>query len=107
MITITKAAAAQIRKSAEMSDSDDMYLRIAAKRDEDGGIEYGMGFDDMKPQDQVYKSGSVEVIIADSCKELLSGATIDYVEINPGQSQFIFINPNDPRHQAPQEGEPS
>jgi iron-sulfur cluster assembly protein len=107
MITITKAAAAQIRKSAERSDSEDMYLRIAAKREEDGSIEYGMGFDDMKPQDQLYKSGGVEVVIADSCKDLLAGATIDYVEINPGQPQFIFINPNDPRHQTPQEGQPS
>ena len=107
MITITKTAAGQIRKSAEQSDSEDLYLRIAAKREEDGSIEYGMGFDDMQPQDQLYKSGGVEVIISDTCKDLLNGATLDYVEINPGQSQFIFINPNDPRHQAPQEGQPS
>lgn len=107
MITITPAAAKQIKKSTELSDAEDMYLRIAAKREDDGSIEYGMGFDDMKPQDQVYRSGGVEVIIADSCKDLLNGTTIDYVELNPGESQFIFVNPNDPRHQAPQQGQPS
>ena len=101
MITITKAAAAQIRKSAEQSDSEDMYLRIAARREDEGGIEYGMGFDDMKPQDQIYRSGGVEVIIADSCKDLLAGATVDFVELNPGQFEFIFQNPNDQRHTPP------
>lgn len=101
MITITAAAAAQIRKAAELSDAEDMYLRIAAKREDDGGIEYGMGFDDMKAQDQLYRSGGVEVLIADACKELLAGATMDYVEINPGQFEFIFHNPNDNRHTPP------
>jgi len=30
------------------------------------------------------------------------GATLDYGEIDPGESQFIFINPNDPTHSAAQ-----
>jgi iron-sulfur cluster assembly protein len=85
MITITQQAAAQIRRASEQADSEDMYLRLAAKREADGGIEYGMGFDDMGGQDQIYTSEGVEVLIADSCKELLRGATLDYVEINPGE----------------------
>lgn len=100
MITITPEAAAQIRKAAEATEADDMYLRLAARRDDDGSIEYGMGFDDMGNQDQIYTSAGVDVLISDSCKDLLSGATLDYVEIEAGQHQFIFINPNDPRHQA-------
>lgn len=101
MITITPEAAAQIRKAADTTEADDMYLRIAARREDDGSIEYGMGFDDMGTQDQIYTSAGVDVLISDSCKDLLRGATLDYVEIEAGQHQFIFINPNDPRHQPP------
>lgn len=103
MITITSKAAAQIRKASEQADASDMYLRLAARRDDDGSFEYGMGFDDMGPNDQLYTSAGVDVLVADSCKDLLNGATLDFVEINPGQPEFIFINPNDPRHQSPQE----
>ena len=100
MITITPQAAAQIRLASEQTDSEDMYLRLAAKREADGGIEYGMGFDDMGGQDQIYTSEGVQVLIADSCKDLLRGATLDYVEISPGEHEFIFSNPNDTRHQT-------
>jgi iron-sulfur cluster assembly protein len=100
MITITPEAAAQIRKASELSEAEDMYLRLAARREADGSIEYGMGFDDMSAQDQLYTSQGIDVLIADSCKDLLRGATLDFVELNPGESQFIFVNPNDPRHQA-------
>ena len=103
MITITPQAAAQIRKAAEQTDAGDMYLRLAARREEDGSIEYGMGFDDMTANDQIYTSEGVDVLIADSCRDLLRGTTLDFVELNPGQPEFIFVNPNDPRHQAPSE----
>ncbi len=29
------------------------------------------------------------------------GATLDYVELQPGQHHFIFMNPNDPDHAPP------
>jgi len=34
---------------------------------------------------------------------LLQGATLDYVELESGQSDFIFLNPNDPHYVPPQE----
>lgn len=101
MITITPGAATQIRKASELADADDMYLRLAAKREEDGNIEYAMGFDDMGAQDQIYTSEGIEVLISETCKDLLNGTTLDYAELAPGKPEFIFINPNDPRHQSP------
>lgn len=106
MITITPQAAAQIRKASEQADAEDMYLRLAAKREDGGIIEYAMGFDDMGGQDQVYTSEGIDVLISESCKELLRGATVDYVEISTGQHEFIFVNPNDTRHQAPKPDSP-
>jgi iron-sulfur cluster assembly protein len=40
------------------------------------------------------------VLVSNSSKDLLAGATLDFVEISQGEHQFIFINPNDPAHTA-------
>ncbi len=105
MITITPAAAAQIRKSAESTKSQNMFLRIAARRDEDGSIHYGMGFDERGENDMHVNSEGIDVLISDANKEFLMGAVLDFVEINPGENQFIFINPNDPAHSASRPGD--
>src|SRR4030067_911203 len=68
MITITPNAAKQIRKASEQADAEDMYLRLAAKREDGGGIEYGMGFEYRGGQDQTYTSGGIAVLIFASCK---------------------------------------
>ena len=104
MITITPQAAEQIRKSAEQAGMKEVYLRLAARLADKGMIEYGMGFDDKAEGDAQFESNDVKVLVAPGCVELLFGATLDYVEINPGEERFIFINPNDPSHKAPQSG---
>jgi len=96
MITITPQAAEQILKSA-----DGAGLRLAARLDAKGVIEYGMGFDERAEGDTQVVSNGVTLLVAAGSVELLSGATLDYVEINPGEERFIFINPNDPSHKAP------
>ncbi len=100
MITITPNAAKQIRMAADQSNSDDIFLRLAARREEGGAIEYGMGFDEMGGTDELIASQGIDVIIASSCADLLKGTTLDYVEIAPGDFRFIFSNPNDKQHQA-------
>jgi len=100
MIKITPEAAKQIRKSAELTNSQDMHLRIAVRREEDGSFVYGMGFDEIRDDDALLASEGVNVIVSNAAKDFLIGATLDFVEINPGESQFIFINPNDPAHKA-------
>jgi iron-sulfur cluster assembly protein len=101
MITVTPQAAEQILKSAQQADVKEVYLRLAARLDEKGAIEYGMGFDEKAEGDAQCESNHVKVLVSPGCVELLTGATLDYVEINPGELRFIFINPNDPSHKAP------
>ncbi len=101
MITITPQAAAQIRKSAQQADLAQITLRLAARLGDKGAIEYGMGFDDKAEGDAQFESGDIKVLVSPGCVELLAGATLDYVEINPGEERFIFINPNDPSHKPP------
>lgn len=103
MITITDAAIEQIKKSATEGDMVGMSLRIAANKDKDGNIEYAMGFDNNKTDsDQTISIGPIDVLIDDASREILVGATLDFVEIENEQMQFIFINPNDPNQTPPQ-----
>jgi len=97
MLTLTPSAAEQIlRAAASQADGDEIpCLRLAAKI-EDGEIAYGMGFDDERENDAVLKIDGITLLIAPRSQELLAGATLDFVELQPGEFQFIFLNPNEP-----------
>lgn len=103
MITITPAAAAQIKLSAEQGKTTGMSLRIAASRNDDNSIHYGMGFDESKEDDVTVKADDIDIIVSASSAKLLNNTTIDFVELEPNKFQFIFMNPNDPNYKAPSE----
>ena len=46
MLSLTTTAALQIRRAAADAGGDDWALRVAAKRERDGSITFGMGFDE-------------------------------------------------------------
>jgi iron-sulfur cluster assembly protein len=100
MITVTPQAAEQIARSAAQSGGG-ACLRLAARLDAKGVIEYGMGFDDPAQGDTQVESAGVRLLVSPGSVELLTGATLDYVELNPGEWRFIFSNPNDPSHKPP------
>ena len=102
MITLTPAAIAQIRTSAEQGDMQGLAMRIAAKRNPDGSLHYAMGFDDNLLEGDVHiDADGIEVIISEASQQLLQGMTVDYVEIEPDTYQFIFLNPNDANYSPP------
>jgi iron-sulfur cluster assembly protein len=101
MITVTPLAAEQIAKSAQQAGPGEVCLRLAARLDDKGVLEYGMGFDDKADGDTKVATNGVTLLVSPGSVELLTGATLDYVEINPGEWRFIFVNPNDPSHKAP------
>ena len=101
-ISVTEIAAEHIKKSALETQADSLPLRIAATQQADGTIHYGMGFDDVgnkKDDDHSYFSHGVNIVVADASHELLKGTVIDYVELEPKQFHFVFLNPNDPNYQ--------
>jgi len=104
MFTLTEAAQKQVAKSAEHVDSVEDLLRIAARRKEDGSIDYLMGFDQAQDDDVRVQCGDVEIVFAPEYQILLEGATMDYVEIESGEFRFIFLNPNDETYIPPSEG---
>jgi iron-sulfur cluster assembly protein len=89
MITVTTQAVAQIREAASQNDAAGMALRIAARREADGSIQYGMGFDDTREGDVEIDAEGQIVLVSPVHAELLSGATLDYVELQPGDFRFI------------------
>lgn len=103
VITVTASAAEQIQLSARQGGMERLALRIAATRQDDGTIKYAMGFDESSMEDDLIRSGPVTVAIAPKEKALLQGTVLDYVEIEPGQFSFIFMNPNDASYVPPSE----
>jgi len=95
MITVTPSAAQQIRVAATQSASDEMGLRIAARRDASGAIHYAMGFDEARNDDRIVTSEGIALVVSPNETGLLDGLTLDYVEYEPGDFRFIFINPNE------------
>ena len=106
MITLTPAAAKQARIAAQQGQMEGLPLRLAVKRDEQGNFHYGMGFDDQQHEADVkFTSEGIEIVVAPHSAELLKDAVLDYVELEPGQFQFVFMNPNDPNYTPPQSSE--
>lgn len=96
MFTVTPLAAQQIIAASQQHGIEDApNLRIAARRSMDGSIEYGMGFDDLHEGDVQVNAEGINLLIAPHSEPLLKGATLDFVELAPGDFQFIFVNPND------------
>lgn len=101
MIKVTPAAAEQIRLSATQGNTEGMPLRIAASKNDDNSIHYGMGFDESKDEDITVSVENIEIIISPFSAEILKDTTLDFVELEQGKQQFIFLNPNDPEYKPP------
>lgn len=100
MIEITKSAAEQILHSAKESGISQTHLRVAVKKNDDNSLHYAIGFDDAITEDDVkVNSNGIDLVISPKSTELASGMTIDYVELDNNEMNFIFINPNDPNYQ--------
>jgi iron-sulfur cluster assembly protein len=95
LITVTPDAAQQILTAAQASDSERLALRIAVRRDADGSLDYAMGFDNARRGDLALTSEGIALVVAEDERDLLAGMTLDFVEFEPGDFRFIFINPND------------
>lgn len=94
MVTVTDVAAKQILFSAERMDSTNMALRIAARRGPKMEVQYQMGFAERDPNDEVYESNGITVLVDEASAPLVEGMTLDYFFFD-GAMQFVFLNPND------------
>jgi iron-sulfur cluster assembly protein len=105
MFKVTAAAAEQIGKAAQQGGTDGLPLRLAAHQASDGNISYRMGFDEATEDDIRQRCEGVEVVMAPEYVPLFDQATLDFVEIESGQLNFIFLNPKDPNYVPPKRDE--
>lgn len=104
MITVTPSAASQIQFSAKESGIHDAVLRIAIKKLEDGSFHYAIGFDDaISDTDHRIETEGVQLVIANASRQFAEDMTIDYVKLDDGEKNFIFLNPNDKNYSPPAE----
>lgn len=90
MISLTKEAAAQIRAAASQSGAENLALRVAARVNDAGMLEFGMGFDEERSNDAAVDSWGVTLLINAQSKPYLDDVTIDFSEVAPGESRFVF-----------------
>lgn len=91
MFQVTPSAAREILAAAARSDAAGLALRVAARQVADGSIEYGMGFDEEREDDTPASFGGLTVLVGSPSLPLLDGTVLDYVEIEPGRFDFVFI----------------
>lgn len=101
MFKLTPAAVAQIEEAARQGGTKGLALRLAAQRKADGEIDYRMGFDEGTEDDIRLDCDGVAVVMAPEYVPLLDQATLDFVEMEPGQFHFIFLNPKDSGYRPP------
>lgn len=87
---LTAAAAREIQAAAGRSGAAGMALRVAAKPAPDG-IAYGMGFDEPAPEDEVAVFEGLTVLIAGPSRPWLADTVLDFVELDDGGRDFIFL----------------
>jgi len=91
VITLTPAAADQVRRAAAQSGTDELALRVAARWDDaQETYDFGIGFDERREKDEEFVSEGVTVLVSPVSRDAVQGLVVDYVELEPGDFRFIF-----------------
>jgi len=102
MITVSPNAASQIELSAQQSSLPNAVMRVAIRKLDDGSFHYALGFDDaISAQDIQFKSQGINLVASPESLNLGRELIIDFVELDSGEKNFIFINPGDPNCSIP------
>ncbi len=101
MFKITAEATKQIKTVAKQDDVEELVLRFAARENQDGSFAYNMGFDKLTEEDVSMTCQDIRVAIDRAYLHLLEETTLDYVQLDDGEYQFVFLNPLDPTYVPP------
>jgi iron-sulfur cluster assembly protein len=93
MITLTENAVKHVGTLQKQQNAAGKPLRVYVEAGGCSGMEYGMAFDDRKPDDEVVSQDGVEVVIDPMSLNFLNGSIIDYIDNLQG-SGFQIKNPN-------------
>lgn len=90
---MTSAAAREILAAAGRSNAAGLALRVAARPAQDGSLSFGMGFDEPAEDDEVRVFDGLTVLIGAASSRWLADTVLDYVELDTGDRDFIFVQP--------------
>ena len=94
LITVTDAAAAELQRSMEAQDKQDMALRIAVFPGGCAGMQYGLSLaSEGQPGDEEFVSGGIRLVVGRQDLPMVAGMQVDYVQSVSG-SGFKVENPN-------------
>lgn len=93
MLTLTSRAAAQIRSMQAEQGATDRMLRVLVESGGCSGFQYGMSFDEPKPDDVRCQSEGVDIVVDPASAAYLAGTAIDFDDGLQGKG-FEIRNPN-------------
>lgn len=93
MITLTESAARKIETLRAEKASSGQMLRIFVEAGGCSGFEYGMSFDDKKPDDRSLEDQGVGFLVDPTSFDYLDGSVVDFDDGLSGKG-FEVKNPN-------------
>ncbi len=94
-LTLTEAAAQQVRALLAKAEQPGRALRIGIKTKGCSGLSYAIEYAEAKnPHDAVVEDKGVTVLVDPKAQMYLFGTELDWVE-DKLQSGFVFRNPNE------------
>ena len=93
-LTITDAAAEEVRTLIGQQDRDDLYLRVYVSGGGCSGLQYGMALDEnVEPGDEVFDLSGIRLVVDNTSLRYMSGSVVDYITTDMGGG-FKIENPN-------------
>ncbi|MGE6257558.1 HesB/IscA family protein [Heyndrickxia sporothermodurans] len=94
VVTITEAAALQIKDMMKQNEEEGSYLRISVNGGGCTGLSYGMGFDHEKNEEDTEDlQHGITVLVDKESAPILQGTKVDYKQSLMGGG-FTIDNPN-------------
>ena len=93
-ITLTPSAASAVRDVMENKKLSGYSLRLFVMGSGCSGYQYGLGLDNnVQPDDVIFETDGVKLIVANDLVDYLQGTTVDYIE-SENASGFKISNPH-------------
>ena len=93
-LTLTDAAAFEVKSLVSQQDRDDLALRVYVSGGGCSGLQYGMALDEnIEPGDEVFEHSGVRLVVDATSLRYVGGAVVDYITTDMGGG-FKIENPN-------------
>lgn len=94
MITLTEAAAREVKRVMATQNLTDAFLRLGVRGGGCSGLSYFLELDtELGPHDRTFEVQGVKVVVDAKSYLYLNGSTVDYAASGLVGS-FVFKNPN-------------